>query len=112
MAYYRSFEVAVITGSEAEYVQATKVSPEFFRVFAAEPVIGRPFAAEELKLGGGALMISYSFGRAIMAGTLVCWDSPFVGLANRCRSSACCHRASASRIGRMCGIQPIRFREN
>jgi hypothetical protein len=41
MAYYQSFEAAVTTGTEAEYAQATKVSPEFFRVFGTEPVIGR-----------------------------------------------------------------------
>lgn len=61
MAYYVSFDASVITGSEAEYARATRMSPDFFRVFAVEPVIGRPFSAEELKLGGGAAMISYSY---------------------------------------------------
>ena len=37
------------------------MSPEFFRVFAVEPVIGHAFSPEELKLGEGALLISYSF---------------------------------------------------
>jgi predicted permease len=61
MAYYQSFEAAVVTGPEAEYVRATRVSPEFFRVFAVEPVIGHFFTQEEMKLGAGALMISYSY---------------------------------------------------
>lgn len=61
MAYYQSFEAAVISGAEAEYTPTAKVSPEFFRVFAIEPVIGRPFSEEELRLGGGALMISYGY---------------------------------------------------
>jgi putative ABC transport system permease protein len=61
MAYYQSFEASVMTGSEAEYAQATKVSPEFFRVLAIEPVVGHAFTSEELKMGGGAVMISYSY---------------------------------------------------
>ncbi len=69
MAYYQSFEAAVTTGAEAEYAQATKVSPEFFRVFAIEPLIGRHFTPEELKLGGnGGLMISYAYWQSHFGG--------------------------------------------
>jgi predicted permease len=68
MAYYVSFEASVITGSEAEYTRATRVSPEFFRVFAVEPVIGHRFSLEELKLGGGAVMISYSYWQSHFGG--------------------------------------------
>jgi putative ABC transport system permease protein len=62
MAYYASRESAVMPGSTAEYAQVTVVSPEFFRVFAVEPIIGRVFTAEEMKPGGaGAVLISYAY---------------------------------------------------
>ncbi|MGH9673891.1 MAG: ADOP family duplicated permease [Bryobacteraceae bacterium] len=69
MAYYASREAAVMQGSTAEYARVTRVSPEFFRVFAIEPIVGRFFTAEEMKPGsGGALMISYAY-----------WQSRFDG---------------------------------
>jgi putative ABC transport system permease protein len=69
MAYYQSFEAAITAGAEAEYAQATKVSPEFFRVFAIEPLIGRAFTPEELKPGGsGGLMISYAYWQVHFGG--------------------------------------------
>jgi putative ABC transport system permease protein len=69
MAYYRQSEAAVTVGSTAEYAQATRVSPEFFRVFAVEPILGRLFAAEEVKLdSGGALVISYAYWQSHFGG--------------------------------------------
>jgi putative ABC transport system permease protein len=64
MAYYQSREVPVMAGSAAEYAQVASVSPEFFRVFAVEPIIGRFFTSEEMKpgVGGtGAVMISNAY---------------------------------------------------
>jgi predicted permease len=62
MAYYYSREKAVIRGSRAEYARVTSVSPELFRVFAVDPLVGRSFTVEEMKPGaGGAAMISYTF---------------------------------------------------
>ena len=62
MAYYGSREVPVMAGATAEYARGTEVGPEFFRVFAVEPSIGRLFTAEEMKPGGGdAAMISYAY---------------------------------------------------
>lgn len=62
MAFYYSWQNPVLPGPTAEYAQVTKVSPEFFRVFAVTPIIGRFFSAEEAKPGGeGALMISYDY---------------------------------------------------
>jgi predicted permease len=61
MAYYTSFEASVVTGPEAEYARAARVSPAFFQVFAVEPVIGRLFIPDELKLGAGAVLISYFY---------------------------------------------------
>ena len=69
MAYHQTFEAAVVMGSGAEYAQTTKVSPEFFRVFGVEPIIGRAFTSEELKLGShGTVMISYSFWQSHFGG--------------------------------------------
>ena len=62
MAYCGSRETVVIRSAGAEYARVTGVSPEFFRVFAAEPVAGRFPTAEEMKEGdGGALLLSYGY---------------------------------------------------
>jgi hypothetical protein len=69
MAYYASREAAVIHGSTAEYARVTQVSPEFFRVFAIEPTVGRFFTPEEMKPGsGGALMISSAYWQSHFGG--------------------------------------------
>ena len=69
MAYYRESEEAVTVASTAEYAHATRVSPEFFRVFAVEPILGRLFTAEEVKPGsGGALVISYAYWQSHFGG--------------------------------------------
>jgi len=69
LAYYSSRETSAMPGSAAEYAQATVVSPEFFRVFAVEPIVGRSFAAEEVKPGsGGALMISHAYWQSHFGG--------------------------------------------
>jgi putative ABC transport system permease protein len=68
LAYYVSFEASIITESEAEYARVARVSPEFFDIFAVKPMIGRPFSADELKLGAGALMISYSYWQTHFGG--------------------------------------------
>jgi len=62
MAYYASRETSVMAGSVAEYAQAARVSTEFFRVFAVEPIVGRFFTPEEVKqVGGLVLMISHGY---------------------------------------------------
>jgi putative ABC transport system permease protein len=59
MAYYKGWERSVRAGSAAEYVYATHVTPEFFRVFRVHPVVGREFINEETKPGGtGAVIVS------------------------------------------------------
>lgn len=70
MAYYGSREVPVMAGATAEYARGTEVGPEFFRVFAVEPIVGRLFTAEEMKQGsGGAAMISYAFWQSHFGGS-------------------------------------------
>ncbi len=69
MAYYQGGEAGVTVGSAAEYAEVTRVSPEFFRVFAVEPVLGRLFTAEEAEAGGsGALVISYAYWQSHFGG--------------------------------------------
>jgi predicted permease len=69
MAYYGARETAVIRGSGAEYARVAGVSPEFFRVFALEPIAGRFPTAEEMKPGGsGAVLISYEYWQSHFGG--------------------------------------------
>lgn len=69
IAYYAAGSTAVATRSSAEYVRTALVTPEFFRVFAVSPVIGRAFTAEEEKPGGGAaVLVSEAFWQSHFAG--------------------------------------------
>lgn len=69
MAYYASRESAVMEGSTAEYARVASVSPDFFRVFAIEPLVGRTFTPEETKQGAaGATMISYTYWQSHFGG--------------------------------------------
>ena len=69
LAYYTSREAAVMLGSTAEYALVTDISPDFLRVFAIEPALGRAFTAEETKQGSaGAAMISYGYWRSHFGG--------------------------------------------
>ena len=69
MAYYQNDETSVTAGSSAEYGQVAMVTPEFFRVFALEPVVGRSFTPEEQKAGGApVVVISQSFWQSHFGG--------------------------------------------
>ena len=62
MAYYRGGETAVTLGSFADYANVSSVSPEFFHVFAVEPLAGRPFTRDETAPGsGGAILLSDAY---------------------------------------------------
>jgi putative ABC transport system permease protein len=62
MAYYKGWETSVAIGPAAEYARATRVTPEFFRVFRVEPVVGREFVSQEAKPGGtGAVILSSTY---------------------------------------------------
>jgi len=63
MAYYGTRRVSVTVGTSAEYARLTRVTREFFRVFDVQPVAGRPFTADEEKLGAGAALISSAYAR-------------------------------------------------
>ncbi len=69
MSYYASRESAVLLDSTAEYAHVALVGPEFFGVFAVEPVAGRLFTPAERQPGGsGALLISYSYWSTRLGG--------------------------------------------
>ena len=57
MAYYDDDSTAVMAGGAAQYAHVAEVTPEFFQVFEVDPVVGRPFSAEELKPGGGGAVL-------------------------------------------------------
>jgi hypothetical protein len=40
MAFYYAWENPVMAGPTAEYARVAKVSPEFFRVFDVNPILG------------------------------------------------------------------------
>src|SRR4051812_13931172 len=51
---------AVMTGSEKpEYLQAARVTTDFFKVFGVNPILGRTFAADEDKAGKNVVVLSY-----------------------------------------------------
>ncbi|SPF31324.1 conserved membrane hypothetical protein [Candidatus Sulfopaludibacter sp. SbA4] len=70
MAYYTDNpNTAVQARSGAEYASVGVVTPEFFRVFQVEPVIGRLFSRdEELPGSSGAVVISYAYWQSHFGG--------------------------------------------
>ncbi len=67
MGYYMEGQAPVALGGTAEYGHVSPVSPEFFNVFQATPVIGRGLEPEDWK-SGRAAVISYSFWQSHFAG--------------------------------------------
>jgi putative ABC transport system permease protein len=64
MAYYASGRTSVVARSVAEYATVARVTEDFFRVFAAQPSIGRSFSYDEAREGGaGAAMVSERYAR-------------------------------------------------
>jgi len=52
--------LTVIAGNSAEHVNALRVSPEYFRVFAARPLVGRTFIREDdQETGSNVAVLSY-----------------------------------------------------
>jgi predicted permease len=62
MAYYQDDDIAVTAGPAAEYAHVADFTPEFFRVFQIQPLVGREFTTDETKQGSsGAAIISSSY---------------------------------------------------
>ena len=70
MAYYTTnARAAVKVHAGAEYASVAEVTPEFFRVFAVEPAIGRTFVPEETTPGSsGAMVIGYAYWQSHFGG--------------------------------------------
>ena len=93
MALYSGGRAVISNQGEADVVPIGSVTPDFFAVFKATPILGREFTAEEnLPTGQRAIVISYGFwqerlgGRAdVLSQTVeisgVPW--PIVGVAPR-----------------------------
>jgi len=57
MADYAGWSTSVMVGNgAAEYAEAAQVSPEFFKVFGADPVTGRLFTPDEWTKGASAVV--------------------------------------------------------
>jgi len=64
MALYGATNFIVTGRGDAELVRGGTVSPDFFRVFKAAPIMGREFTSEEdLPNGPRAVIVSHSFWR-------------------------------------------------
>jgi putative ABC transport system permease protein len=64
MAYYSRVRTSVMARTVADYAVVSTVAEDFFRVFAAQPSIGRSFTHEEGREGGtGAAMVSDRYAR-------------------------------------------------
>jgi predicted permease len=66
MAIYANYEMPISVGSganaSAEFPMATAISSDFLECFGIEPVVGREFTADEIKVGSaGAAIVSYGF---------------------------------------------------
>jgi putative ABC transport system permease protein len=69
IAYYENDSTAVMAGRAAEYAHVAVATPEFFQVFAVEPLVGRLFSPDEEKPGSaGAVIISYSYWQSHFGG--------------------------------------------
>jgi len=62
LAEYSGGTETVLGGRDAVFADAYAVTDGFFRVFGVEPIMGRTFAAEELREGGTpAVLVSHQF---------------------------------------------------
>jgi predicted permease len=64
MAAYGSYPATVLGGTEAVRLPLARVSGEFFQVLGVQPLFGRTYSAEELRVGGApAVVVSEDFWR-------------------------------------------------
>jgi predicted permease len=64
MALHGGRRTSVMAGAVAEYAYAATVTEDFFKVFAAQPALGRVFSHDEARDGGsGAVLVSDRYAR-------------------------------------------------
>ncbi len=61
MAYFRKSQRPVVLGGSAHYARVARVSPEFFRVLAVTPSMGRMFAASDTEGQRNIAVISHAY---------------------------------------------------
>ena len=67
---YREQNLTLTGGDAAELVPGGQVTEDFFTVFRAAPVLGRAFTREEVRLGGGdVVVVSHGFWRERLGGS-------------------------------------------
>jgi putative ABC transport system permease protein len=70
MALYSRANMTVTGMGEAEMVPGGQVTADFFRVFGAQPVIGRTFTSAETRAGGPlAIIVSHAFWQERLGGS-------------------------------------------
>jgi predicted permease len=68
-AVYGSREAPVSARGNAAYARVTEITAQFFRAFAVTPVVGRPFAGDELTQGRDpAALIGYAYWQNHLGG--------------------------------------------
>lgn len=93
VALYSGANVSLSGLGDAEVLRGAIVTPDFFRVFDAQPILGRSFTAEEDLPGGPrAVIVSYGFWQERLGGgpdvlgrtlTISGREVPIVGVAPR-----------------------------
>ena len=69
MALYSRAQITLTGLGEAETVTGAQVTPDFFRVFAAEPMMGRTFSEDESRpTGPQAVIVSHQFWQERLGG--------------------------------------------
>jgi putative ABC transport system permease protein len=69
LAFYQAASFNLSGVAEAKRIRGARVSEEFFRVFRAQPVLGRTFQAEEDRAGGGTVgLVSYGLWQSALGG--------------------------------------------
>src|SRR5262249_44228903 len=70
LAYFLGRATAVMVGEQAEYARVGRVSGEFFRVFAVQPIAGRLFETEEIRAGPPTTaIVSAAFAQSHFGGS-------------------------------------------
>ncbi len=70
LAKYSSYDVSISGGSQPTRTTIAPVTPEFFRIFRVEPVMGRDFVESDNKKGAApTAIVSYGYWREFLGST-------------------------------------------
>jgi putative ABC transport system permease protein len=69
LALFRNANITLVDESSAELIPGGEVTPEFFRVFGADPVLGRTFTDQETQYRGPTVaIVSHGFWQERLSG--------------------------------------------